>query len=115
VHDRPVPEDVAQRDNGQSNQSFLSKAEQSCPKGKFWLSLADETQKVSPNNHLRRCPGMVVTATHSVRAVALRGLRNGEIRVDHPFRQRGAIDHRVHSTFFPIPVVAMARSPRAPI
>jgi hypothetical protein len=33
----------------------------------------------------------------------------------HPFRQRGAIDHRVHSTFFPIPVAAVARSPRAPI
>ena len=43
---------------------------------------------------------------------------SGEIRVDHPFRQRGAIDHRedrVHSTFFPLPVVAVAGSPRAPI
>jgi hypothetical protein len=45
VHDRPVLRDVAHRGNGQSNHSFLSKAEQSCPKGKFLASLADETQK----------------------------------------------------------------------
>jgi hypothetical protein len=47
----------------------------------------------------------------------LRGC-SGEIRVDHLFRQRGALDRRedpVHSTFFPIPVVAAARSSRAPI
>jgi hypothetical protein len=43
---------------------------------------------------------------------------SGEIRVDHPFRQRGALDRRegpVHSTFFPVRVVAAARSSRAPI
>jgi hypothetical protein len=43
---------------------------------------------------------------------------SGEIRVEHLFRQRGALDRRedpVHSAFFPIPVVVAARSSRAPI
>ena len=38
--------------------------------------------------------------------------------IDHPFRQGGALNRprdRVHSAFFPIPVVAAARSSRAPI
>ena len=43
---------------------------------------------------------------------------SGEVRVDHPFRQAGALDRRedrAHSTLFPPPVVAAARSSRAPI
>ena len=43
---------------------------------------------------------------------------SGEVRVGHPFRQAGALDRRedrAHSTLFPPPVVAAARSSRAPI
>jgi hypothetical protein len=35
VHDRPVLRDVAHWDNGQSNHSFLSKAEQTCERISF--------------------------------------------------------------------------------
>ena len=61
MHYRPVLRDVAHRDNGQSNHSFLSKAEQSCPKGKF-LAIAGRLRlkKVSPNNHFEALSWHVV-------------------------------------------------------
>jgi hypothetical protein len=63
------------------------------------------------------CPGLSAAAVTDF-AIGNHRRCSGEIRVDHPFRQRGALDRRedpVHSTFFPIPVVAAARSSRAPI
>ena len=75
VHDRPVLRDVAHRDNGQSNHSFLSKAEQSCPKGKFGYPWPMRLKKVSPNNHLRRCPSMSSCMEYQLGpACALEGL-----------------------------------------